>query len=83
MAASSRCLTQKGRRSKRRRQTHHLKFAQPRTLGPKVSDEFTVPLCRSHHESLHRQGDEGAWWTTCKSLPYPKPKSFGTEVMCI
>jgi hypothetical protein len=25
---------------------HHLKFAQPRSLGRKVSDEFTVPLCR-------------------------------------
>jgi hypothetical protein len=28
---------------------HHLKFAQPRPLGRKVSDEFTVPLCRDHH----------------------------------
>jgi hypothetical protein len=24
---------------------HHLKFAQPRALGRKVSDEFTGPLC--------------------------------------
>src|ERR1035437_3071562 len=24
---------------------HHLRFAQPRALGLKVSDEFTVPLC--------------------------------------
>jgi hypothetical protein len=24
---------------------HHLKFDQPRALGRKVSDEFTVPLC--------------------------------------
>src|SRR5207248_411016 len=29
---------------------HHLKFAQPRSLGRKVSDEFTVPLCREHHQ---------------------------------
>ena len=29
---------------------HHLKFAQPRALGRKVSDEFTVPLCREHHQ---------------------------------
>jgi hypothetical protein len=41
---------------------HHLKFAQPRTLGRKVSDEFTVPLCREHHQELHRHGDERAWW---------------------
>ena len=42
---------------------HHLRFAQPRALGRKVSDEFTVPLCRGHHRELHRCGDEAAWWT--------------------
>jgi ERF superfamily len=41
---------------------HHLKFAQPRSLGLKVSDEFTVPLCREHHHELHRHGNEMAWW---------------------
>jgi hypothetical protein len=41
---------------------HHLKFAQPRSLGRKVSDEFTVPLCRDHHHQLHRHGNEMAWW---------------------
>jgi hypothetical protein len=41
---------------------HHLKFAQPRSLGRKVSDEFTVPLCRAHHRENHRFGDEQAWW---------------------
>lgn len=39
---------------------HHLKFAQPRALGRKVSDEFTVPLCRLHHQDLHRHGNEKA-----------------------
>src|SRR5262249_28835892 len=29
--------------------SHHLTFAQPRALGDKVSDEFTVPVCRIHH----------------------------------
>jgi hypothetical protein len=28
----------------------------------KVSDEFTVPLCRGHHRQLHQAGDEVAWW---------------------
>ena len=37
---------------------HHLRFAQNRALGRKVSDEFTVPLCRGHHRELHRHGDE-------------------------
>jgi len=41
---------------------HHLRFAQPRALGRKVSDEFTVPLCRLHHRELHLRVDEPAWW---------------------
>jgi len=41
---------------------HHLRFAQHRALGRKVSDEFTVPLCRGHHREVHRCGDESAWW---------------------
>jgi hypothetical protein len=41
---------------------HHLRFAQSRALGRKVSDEFTVPLCRGHHRELHRHGDEAGWW---------------------
>jgi hypothetical protein len=41
---------------------HHLRFAQSSTLGRKVSDEFTVPLCRGHHREIHRCGDEAAWW---------------------
>jgi hypothetical protein len=41
---------------------HHLRFAQSPALGRKVSDEFTVPLCRGHHREVHRTGDEGEWW---------------------
>jgi hypothetical protein len=41
---------------------HHLRFAQSPALGRKVSDEFTVPLCRGHHREVHRCGDEAAWW---------------------
>jgi hypothetical protein len=41
---------------------HHLRFAQPRAIGLKVSDDFTVPLCRTHHRQLHQVGDESAWW---------------------
>ena len=43
---------------------HHLRFTQSRALGRKVSDEFTVPLCRGHHREVHRSGDEAAWWQT-------------------
>ena len=41
---------------------HHLRHVQPRALGRKASDEFTVPLCRVHHRAAHRAGDERAWW---------------------
>src|ERR1700721_852916 len=41
---------------------HHVKFAEQRAMGRKVSEKFTVPLCRLHHRELHRRGDERAWW---------------------
>jgi hypothetical protein len=41
---------------------HHLRFAQSPALGRKVSDEFTLPLCRGHHREVHHCGDEPAWW---------------------
>ena len=41
---------------------HHIKFAQQRALGRKVSDEYTVPLCRAHHREVHRRGNERDWW---------------------
>ena len=73
---------------------HHLRFTQKRALGRKVSDEFTVPLCRGHHRELHRHGDEAAWWTKLgvdplgaarflwlESHPLPEgTKSVGTEL---
>jgi hypothetical protein len=42
--------------------SHHLRFAQQPALGRKVSDEFTVPLCRLHHRELHRHANEAQWW---------------------
>ena len=41
---------------------HHLRFAQSRALGRKVSDEWVVALCRGHHREVHRHGDERGWW---------------------
>jgi hypothetical protein len=49
---------------------HHLRSAQPRALGRKVSDEFTVPLCRIHHREVHRTEDEAAWWNRFGVDPY-------------
>jgi len=48
---------------------HHLRFAQHRALGRKVSDEFIVPLCRGHHREVHRSGDEASWWSKARIDP--------------
>jgi hypothetical protein len=50
---------------------HHLRFSEPRALGRKVSDEFTVPLCRAHHRQAHNRGDEKAWWQEVMIDPKP------------
>jgi hypothetical protein len=48
---------------------HHLRYLQPRALGRKVSDEFAVPLCRSHHRAVHRASNEQAWWKAAEIDP--------------
>jgi hypothetical protein len=48
---------------------HHLRFAQPRAMSRKSSDEFTVPLCRVHHREIHRRGSEVTWWEEVKINP--------------
>ena len=68
---------------------HHLRFAQSPALGRKVSDEFTVPLCRGHHREAHRCGDEAVWWQKTGIDPsvaarvlwlktHPLPRAIGT-----
>jgi hypothetical protein len=58
---------------------HHLKFAQPRALGRKVSDEFAVPLCREHHAELHRHGNERAWWVNAGLAPLERAAELWDE----
>jgi len=52
-------------------EAHHIRFAQPRALGRKVSDEYTVPVCRLHHRELHAYGDEASWWAAVNIDPLP------------
>jgi DNA recombination protein Rad52 len=52
-------------------QAHHLRFTQPRAMARKVSDEFTVPLCATHHHELHLRGDEKGWWAERAIDPSP------------
>jgi hypothetical protein len=69
---------------------HHLRFTQPRALGRRVSDEFTVPLCRVHHRELHRTVKEPQWWARLGVEPlaiaqklwthtHPPPMPTGAE----
>jgi hypothetical protein len=58
---------------------HHLRFTQSRALGRKVSDEFTVPLCRGHHREVHRCGDEAAWWRKVGVDPTVTARSLWLE----
>ncbi len=57
---------------------HHLRFAQRRVLGRRVSDEFTVPLCRLHHElivpAMSELGGADLDWIRSKS-----PRCCGRE----
>ena len=39
--------------------------------GCKGRDEFTVPLCRNHHQELHHEGNEAAWWHDMGIDPLP------------
>jgi hypothetical protein len=48
---------------------HHVRYAQPKGIALKVSDEFTVPLCAIHHTENHATGDERRWWQEHKIDP--------------
>jgi hypothetical protein len=58
---------------------HHLRFAQSRELARKVSDEFTVSLCRGHHREDHRSGHEAAWWKGTGIDPIGTARSLCSE----
>jgi hypothetical protein len=58
---------------------HHLRFAQSRGLSLKVSDEFTVPLCRAHHRELHRTGKESDWWARAGLEPISLARKLWLE----
>lgn len=58
---------------------HHLRFAQSRGFSLKVSDEFTVPLCRAHHRELHRTGRETDWWAKAGLEPIALARKLWLE----
>lgn len=62
-----------------RAQAHHLTHLKPRAIGRKVSDEFTVPLCSTHHRELHGSGNEKAWWSERGIDPAPFARALRQE----
>lgn len=50
---------------------HHLKFKQPRAMSSKTGDQWTVPLCRTHHDAVEAAGNEEAWWAEQGIDPAP------------
>jgi ERF superfamily len=58
---------------------HHLRFAQSRALARKVSDEFTVPLCRAHHREIHHCGNEELWWARSGIDPLAAARALWLE----
>ena len=58
---------------------HHVRFAQPKGLALKVSDEFTVPLCAIHHTENHATGDERGWWEQHKIDPLEVARTLWKE----
>ena len=45
----------------------------------KASDEFTVPLCRTHHCEVHRCGEEGSWWQKTAIDPLAAERTLWLE----
>ena len=58
---------------------HHVRYAQPRGLALKVSDEFTVPLCAIHHTGIHATSDERKWWLEQKIDPRKTAAELWTQ----
>ena len=44
-----------------RPQTPTISVLPSHAIGRKTSDEFVVPLCRTHHRQNHQIGDELFW----------------------
>jgi hypothetical protein len=57
---------------------HHLRFAQPRAIGLKASDEFTVPLCRGHSSCIKR-ATRRPGGKIFESMHWRSPEAFGCK----
>lgn len=42
-------------------QAHHIREMYPRTLGKRIGDDKTVPLCAFHHAAVHSMSGQEYW----------------------
>lgn len=42
-------------------QAHHIRECYPRTLGVRIGDDKTAPLCVTHHAELHMHNTDDFW----------------------
>jgi hypothetical protein len=59
--------------------SHHLTFIQPRALGRRVSDEFTVPVCRSITASFIARATRPHGGAASTSIRSHSRSSFGSR----
>lgn len=59
-------------------QAHHVRCIGPRTMGKRVSDYLTVPLCARHHAELHSI-NEGYFWGSAGIRPEEWIAQFSKE----
>jgi hypothetical protein len=52
-------------------EAHQFALLSPVVSSRKVSDEYTVPVCRLHHRDLHSCDDEASWWAGVGIDPLP------------
>ena len=76
--ASSSPLSLASSAAERPTEAHHIRFAQPRALGRKVSDEYTVPVCRLHHRELHATATRPRGGPPSASIPCRSRLSCGS-----
>lgn len=61
-----------------RSQAHHVRCIAPRSLGKRVSDYLTVPLCVDCHSDLHAY-NEATYWRAVKIDPAAWIASFSEQ----
>lgn len=59
---------------------HHLREAFPRTMGVRVGDNWTVPLCATHHAELHTVNNM-SFWTKYAVAPVRWAAEFYAETL--